>query len=120
MSPPTGQLEPAEAARIAAVLRARRGELTRELERLTATSPRDPVAAVSFGKRIGEGTSEAVERLSTTAVASRLAATMREIDGALDRLEHGRYGTCEGCGAAIPAERLEALPWAARCVSCAR
>jgi DnaK suppressor protein len=120
MTSTPGELDPAEAARIEVVLRARRDELAQELARLTASSPRDPLAAVSFGKRIGEGTSEAVERLSTTAVASRLAATMSEIDGALDRLEDGRYGRCERCGAAIPPERLEALPWAARCVSCAR
>jgi RNA polymerase-binding transcription factor DksA len=87
---------------------------------VTATSPRDPAAAVSFGKRIGDGTTEAVERLSTTAVARRLAATIDEIDSALARLGVGSYGTCERCGAAIPIERLEAIPWAARCVACAR
>jgi RNA polymerase-binding transcription factor DksA len=30
------------------------------------------------------------------------------------------YGTCERCGNPIPAERLEALPWAILCVDCAR
>jgi RNA polymerase-binding transcription factor DksA len=109
-----------ELDRVAAVLHDRRRELERELDRLTATSPRDPVAAVSFGKRIGEGTTEAVERLSTTAVAKRLSATIAEIDAALDRVADGSYGTCERCGASIPDERLEAIPWAARCVSCAR
>jgi DnaK suppressor protein len=42
-----------------------------------------------------------------------------EIESALDRLEAGEYGVCQGCGADIPKRRLEALPWARFCVKCA-
>jgi RNA polymerase-binding transcription factor DksA len=99
------------------LLQARRRELANELDTLTA-APRDPMASVSFGKRIGDGTTEAVERISTTAVARGLSATATEVDRALERLEAGTYGTCEMCRAPIPEERLKAIPWAARCVSC--
>lgn len=98
-------------------LETRRRELAEEIERLTATPP-DPTASVSFGKRVGDGTTEAVERISTTAVASRLSAMAREIDRALIRLADGTYGFCEVCGRDIPDERLDAVPWALRCVSC--
>ena len=47
---------------IRSVLETRRDELARELEGLIEM-PRDPMASVSFGKRIGDGTTEAVERL---------------------------------------------------------
>jgi DnaK suppressor protein len=30
----------------------------------------------------------------------------------------GEYGVCEDCGKAIPQKRLEAVPWALRCVAC--
>jgi RNA polymerase-binding protein DksA len=40
------------------------------------------------------------------------------VDEALGRLDAGTYGTCVRCGAEIAAERLEALPWAARCIDC--
>ena len=40
------------------------------------------------------------------------------IEAALDRFEHGDYGTCEECEAEISSKRLQAIPWAARCVSC--
>ena len=43
---------------------------------------------------------------------------LKAIDEALDKLERGRYGECEDCGAEIPIERLRALPFAARCVEC--
>jgi DnaK suppressor protein len=35
---------------------------------------------------------------------------------AQDKLAEGTYGTCDVCGRPIPAERLEALPWATLCV----
>jgi DnaK suppressor protein len=37
---------------------------------------------------------------------------------ALARLEAGDYGTCADCGEAIPAARLQAQPFAIRCVAC--
>jgi DnaK suppressor protein len=41
------------------------------------------------------------------------------IERALRRLDDGTYGTCEGCGNAIPLARLDALPSVAHCVRCA-
>jgi RNA polymerase-binding protein DksA len=42
------------------------------------------------------------------------------VDEALARLAAGTFGTCLRCGLDIAAERLEALPWAARCIECQR
>ncbi len=41
-----------------------------------------------------------------------------QIEEALERLERGGYGTCEGCQEPIPARRLDAMPWALYCVDC--
>jgi RNA polymerase-binding transcription factor DksA len=38
---------------------------------------------------------------------------------ALDRVEAGTFGKCEGCGKVIPEERLEAIPYTRHCVRCA-
>jgi DnaK suppressor protein len=46
------------------------------------------------------------------------AETLRKIDEALQRLEHGTYGTCADCEQDIPAARLRALPFAALCRDC--
>src|SRR5437899_10592343 len=100
------------------LLEARRRELAEELDRLTEV-PRDPMASVSFGKRIGDGTTEAVERINTTAAARSIAASAAEVNRALAKLAEGTYGVCDGCGERISAERLEAIPWTALCVSCA-
>jgi DnaK suppressor protein len=71
---------------------------------------------ISFGKRVGEGTAMAVDRLSQVAVHDKLQLTMADVDRALAKVDEGTYGTCDVCGDPIPEGRLEALPWATRCV----
>jgi DnaK suppressor protein len=105
-----------EADELATSLRERRADLTADLARLTA--PPDETATVAFGKRIGDGTTEAVERLSTTATARSLAASLREVERALAKLADGTYGSCDGCGRSIAPERLEARPATPWCVRC--
>lgn len=41
------------------------------------------------------------------------------IRAALHRMDEGTYGLCVTCGNAIAARRLEALPYAVRCLACA-
>lgn len=102
---------------IESTLIARRAELVAELERLTA--PPEVGATVSFGKRIGDGTAEAVERLSTTATARSLTATIIDIDRALSKLNDGTYGVCDRCGGTIGEARMNARPATSTCVACA-
>ena len=99
------------------LLHERREELAGELARLTER-PTDPVGNLSFGKRIGDGTTEAVERINTTAAARSVAASLAEVDRALAKLEEGSYGRCDDCGGRIPDERLDAVPSTALCVDC--
>ena len=42
------------------------------------------------------------------------------IDEALDRIDNGTFGTCARCGKQIAEDRLEALPYATRCIDCQR
>jgi DnaK suppressor protein len=99
------------------VLEERRRELAEELARLT--KPPEAGTNLSFGKRIGEGTTEAVERISSTAAARSIAASLADVDRALEKVGEGTYGRCDNCLRPIPAERLEAVPWASYCVECA-
>ena len=100
---------------IRAVLERARDELRADLETLTA-APRDPMAAVSFGKRVGEGTSQAVERITQVDAAKKLDAKLGDVQRALEKIDEGTYGLCDVCGDQIGDERLEAIPWAVRCV----
>jgi DnaK suppressor protein len=99
-------------------LEATRDTLRSELVELTA-APRDPMGSVSFGKRVGEGTSQAVERIAQVDAAKKLDAKLRDVERALAKLDEGTYGMCDACGEPIGPERLDAIPWATMCVRCA-
>ncbi|HZB45339.1 MAG TPA: TraR/DksA family transcriptional regulator [Pyrinomonadaceae bacterium] len=43
-------------------------------------------------------------------LSERESQMVADIDGALQRIDDGTYGTCERCGKPIPEARLEALP----------
>src|ERR1051326_5810331 len=43
-----------------------------------------------------------------------------QVQAAMRARQRGNYGTCQECGGAIPAERLEARPEATLCVDCQR
>jgi RNA polymerase-binding transcription factor DksA len=44
--------------------------------------------------------------------------TLRRIDAAVARLDHGRYGRCTRCGGPIAEVRLRAMPFALCCQRC--
>jgi len=99
---------------VGAALAAKRAELEAQLASMTA--PRGEAGGISFGKRVGEGTSMAVDRISSVAAHERLQDMLADVRRAMVRLDNGSYGICEVCGEPIAPERLEALPWAVRCV----
>jgi DnaK suppressor protein len=105
-----------ELAEVRILLEARRRQLAEELAELTM--PPEAGANLSFGKRIGEGTTEAVERISSTAAARSIASGLAEVDRALKKVDEGTYGVCDDCGEPISSERLEAMPFATLCIRC--
>ena len=98
-------------------LRARLGELRDRAAELKR--PPERGSAIGFGKRIGDGTSEAIGRLTEVGVAGSLDAIEARLERALEKLDEGSYGTCDVCGEAIPAGRLRIAPESALCVGCA-
>jgi DnaK suppressor protein len=96
------------------VLVTKLGEIDAEMA-VMERKPEDQ-GSISFGKRIGEGTSMAVDRLAQVAVHGQMQVTRADVVRALEKLDEGTYGTCDVCGEQIPQGRLEALPWAVLCV----
>lgn len=102
---------------IARRLAEKRRALENEIARMS--EPPEPSGAISFGKRVGEGTSVAVERLAQVAAYEQVQAVLADVERALSKIEDGSYGTCDHCGGPIAPDRLDALPWAVACVGCA-
>jgi DnaK suppressor protein len=43
---------------------------------------------------------------------------LKLVEEALARIDSEEYGVCMDCGNAISSGRLEAIPWAVRCIAC--
>jgi len=52
------------------------------------------------------------------AILTMCIERLRNIEDALDRLEEGTYGYCDGCGKPINLDRLQVLPFTKYCVYC--
>ena len=79
----------------------------------------DDQGSISFGKRVGEGTSMAVDRLSQVAVHDKLQVTLADVDRASGQargrqLRHA--ATCAGSRSATSGSRR--CP--GRCCACGR
>jgi DnaK suppressor protein len=79
----------------------------------------EAAGGISFGKRVGDGTSIAVERLTQVAAHEQLLRQAAEVERALIKLDAGTYGICDACDRPIPQGRLDIHPWAVLCVPCA-
>ena len=64
--------------------------------------------------------SQVFEQQRDLALREKDEQHLEAVEAALARLSAGKYGGCTLCGAQIPAERLEALPWAEYCIECQR
>jgi DnaK suppressor protein len=104
-----------ELDQVRAALEVKRAELESELATLSA--PAGDQGGISFGKRVGDGTSMAVERLSQVAAHEQLQGLLADVVRAEQKIEDGTYGHCDVGGEPIGAGRLEALPWATLCIA---
>jgi len=98
----------------ATALRDKLAEIDDQMGQLEARP--DDQGSISLGKRVGEGTSMAVDRLAAVSAHDQLLAMLEEVRRARQHLAEGSYGVCEVCGEPIPEARLEVRPWAVRCV----
>jgi DnaK suppressor protein len=57
---------------------------------------------------------------TTIGLVENADARLREINAALERIDHGTFGSCEECAHKISIDRLRAVPFARQCVKCAR
>ncbi len=108
-------------------LRKRRTELLALRERLVTTAHDlvvgDELADHSSAAgdlHMADHASDMIDRELDGSLESNATAIVREIDDALERIDSSTYGACVRCGAPIPEERLDAVPYATLCVACKR
>jgi RNA polymerase-binding transcription factor DksA len=74
---------------------------------------------VSPADRTDLATRETGEEIALGVLGSE-GLILAEARAALDRMDAGTFGRCEGCARPIPRERLRAVPYARDCIHCAR
>lgn len=102
-------------ADIRAALEAERDELRGQLADLGFGS----ITGDHYDPNFADSSQVTAERGEAEALAARLRDTLSDVEHALDKLDAGTFGACEECGQPIGEARLEAMPTARRCMSCA-
>ena len=70
----------------------------------------------SVDQHPGDSGTETFEMAKNVSLMEQVEDELREIDLAVQRLEHGSYGRCQACGRPIGDARLEAMPATRFCV----
>ncbi|HSH69060.1 MAG TPA: TraR/DksA family transcriptional regulator [Deferrisomatales bacterium] len=91
----------------------------RELAGDASTRTHDGFALGQDGAQdVGDAAANTAARQLLLGLGDRERRQLREIDDALERLDHDTFGFCEECGDEIGAARLQILPHTVLCVDC--
>ena len=93
------------------LLEAKRDEL------LLGTSDRDEIAIETAAEDF-DRLQQQLNREVAIRNLDRQSTLLKSVQAALSRIEDETFGICLRCDEPIPEKRLNALPWAAYCVSC--
>jgi DnaK suppressor protein len=110
----------AEVEQIRVVLRERFEALDSEYSQAVAENHK--LRLVEIGDAAGDDQadsgSKTAERDAATSLLRTLLDRREQAEIAMQRLDEGTYGNCEGCTQPIPVARLEVFPSATTCVAC--
>lgn len=96
-------------------LAAKEADLQEQMARLTR--PEQDQGSISFGKRVGDGTAMAVDRLTAVGAHETLQDILDQVHRAQAKLDDGSYGRCDECDQEIGEGRLEVRPWSTHCLT---
>jgi len=102
----------AERHRVTSEMQALQDDLAHSLEDQSDEDGNDSHMADSATDTVDRGIEQSLEDNAEHLLAC--------IDAALGRIDAGSYGKCERCAKPISEERLEALPYATKCIECKR
>jgi len=99
-------------------LKEKQADLQEQIADLTEAHPTpvDPIQASEGPQDFEETAVDFLEMNQEQSVLVNEQALLTMVRQALKRIEQGTYGICVDCGQPIPEKRLEAIPWAARCI----
>jgi DnaK suppressor protein len=97
------------------ILESERASLARQLAELG----HGDTGSLNYDSNFADTSQVTAERGEVEALAGELKDALTEVEAALERVDKGTYGNCARCGQAISPARLEAMPAAQLCITCA-
>jgi len=98
-----------------AILEDERDSLARQLAELG----HGEAGGLKYDSNFADTSQVTAERGEVEALAGELKDALADVEAALERLKAGTYGRCVRCGQKIAPARLEAMPAAQLCITCA-
>jgi len=107
-----------------------RDMLLEEQDRVTATISRlhesnsvsleDETEEETYDNHLADSATATLNREIDYTLEENAEHVLTAINEALQRIDQGTFGACGRCGKPIAEERLEAIPYANRCIDCKR
>ena len=85
-----------------------------------AGSIEDETEEETYDNHLADSATATLNREIDYTLEENSGHVLSAIDEALRRIESGTFGTCGRCGNPIAEDRLEAIPYANRCIDCKR
>jgi RNA polymerase-binding protein DksA len=74
----------------------------------------------TFDNHLADSATATFTREMDYSLEENAGHVLTAIDEALKKIEDGTFGLCARCGDSIAEERLEAMPYATKCIDCKR
>lgn len=104
--------------------------LVEERDRVTATienfhesnsrSLEEETEEETYDNHLADSATATLNREIDYSLEENSGHVLGAVNDALERIENGTFGKCVRCGKQIGEERLEAIPYATRCIDCQR
>ena len=100
--------------------RSRVSNALHHLHEQNSTSLEEETEEETYDNHLADSATATLNREIDYTLEENSEHVLAAIEEALSRIEEGTFGTCVRCGRAIAEERLEAIPYATRCIDCKR
>jgi RNA polymerase-binding protein DksA len=113
----TDKLTPADLKKFKAILMAKRNEILGAVTSMEDEAlKKDNSEFSNMPTHLADLGTDNFDQEFTLGLMENERKLLREINDALNRIEEGAYGICQGSGKPIPKARLKAIPWTRYCV----
>ena len=90
------------------------------LHEANSGSLEDETEEETYDNHLADSATATLNREIDSTLEENSGHLLTGIDEALERIDNGTFGTCARCGKPIAEDRLEAIPYATRCIDCQR